>query len=100
MYVFREGLYAHPVDLNYASYMQHALPSKYSARNVKKMYQKIIENRVMRNVHQHVCICVIYISVYVCMWLGTKHGGISCVMLFTGRAADFLEFPYFTATCS
>jgi hypothetical protein len=56
-------------------------------------------NRVMGNVYQRVCICTIYISVYVYIRLGTKHGGVSCVMLFTGRAADFLEFPYFTDTC-
>jgi hypothetical protein len=56
-------------------------------------------NGVMGNVYQCVSICVIYISVYVYMRLGTKHDGISCVMLFTGRAAALLEFPYFTDTC-
>jgi hypothetical protein len=56
-------------------------------------------NGVMRNVYQRLLRWVIYISIHVYMWRGTKHGGIVCVMLFTGRAAVFLEFLYFADIC-
>ena len=82
--------YAPTCDIHYLRNIVHETRRKCIGRSL---------NRVMRNVHQRVCICVIYISVYVYLWLSTKHGGVSCVMLFTGRAADFLEFPYFPDTC-
>jgi hypothetical protein len=40
-----------------------------------------------------------YISMRVYKRVGTEHGGVYCVVLFTEHAAIFLEFLYFTDIC-